>query len=141
MTRRTLWLTILSLFLVAAASTASLATEPPVVRQPTDPFFSTSDRVGIANAASEIEKILREGYPIPAYRLESHGWLDRDFILFVAGVLASYGNEVVLVESGTRLWILVGVQLAADTAWIPVEASPSAISTAARLGKIPWAGG
>jgi len=144
MTRRTLWLPIVSSLFIVAGLLTALAADLPVVLQPTDPSFSASDRAAISSGIAEIERILREGYPVPTHRLSGRGWLDRDFVLFVAGILGSNGYETAVVEGsvsgGSRCWVLVGIPLEAGTAWIPIAAAPGEVRTSSRLGKIAWAG-
>jgi hypothetical protein len=121
------------------------AADVPVVLQPTDPAaFSASERAELLAAAEDVERILQQGYPIPFTRLVSKGWLDRDFVVFAAGILQFAGYEVVVVEGedgsgGSRLWILVGIPLGERTGWIPVEASPLS-ETSCLFRRVPWVG-
>ena len=131
-------------FLVGLLS--AQAADGPVALQPTDSTFSASDRAALLAAAQDVERILRQGYPIPSSRLASMGWLGRDFVAFAAGTLQFSGYEVVAVEAddgsgGSRLWILVGIPLGERTGWIPVEAAPSEVGAYWLLGRIPWTGG
>ena len=121
------------------------AADVPVVLQPTDSAFSSSDRAVLLAAAEDVERILRQGYPIGYSRLASSGWLDRDFVVFAAGTLQFAGYEIAVVEGsdgsgGNRLWILVGFSLGERVGWIPVEATPSEVGAPWLLGRIPWAG-
>ena len=122
------------------------AADVPVVLQPMDPAFSSSERAVLFAAAEDVERILQQGYPIRYSRLASRGWLDRDFVVFAAGTLQFAGYEVVVVEGddgsgGNRLWILVGIPLGERTGWIPVEATPAEVGASWLLGRIPWTGG
>ncbi len=136
---------ILLLVFGAFGHLSASAAEGPVVLDVYDSAFSAADRATILDEANAIEQILREGYPIPSYRLSSRGWLDVDFVVFTAGRIEEGGYEVAVVEgedaAGTnRFWILVAVPLEGRTAWIPVEAAPSELGHSYLLGRIPWSG-
>jgi len=145
MTRRLYgFLAIPALLLVLAFVTAVGADEP-VVRDLSDPMFSARDRATILSETSTIEQILREGYPIPSYRLIARGWLDRDFVLYTAGRIEAAGYAVTVVEGedvagGNPMWILAAIPLEGKTAWIPVEAGPPEAGYSSRIGSIPWTG-
>ena len=147
MQRKSPRVTALSILLVAAIGVfVALAAETPVVLQPSDPAFSASDRAALNAAINDIVAILNGGFPISKSSLVRRGWVDRDFVVFVAGYLESSGYTTNVVEgkgdSGAdHLWVLVEIPLAGTSTWIPVEAVPSAVDSYSHLGVIPWADG
>ena len=118
------------------------AAETPTVLQPTDASFSPADRSALMTAIDDIDSVLREGYPVRLFRLSSAGWTDRDFVVFVAGYLASAGFTTAVVEKTSggdyHMWILVEIQLESGSAWIPVEAVPSIVDASSLLGVVAW---
>jgi len=150
MVRRTsspsLFLALLVLVALALGSLGTSAAETPTVLNPTDAGYSAADRSAILDAVTALEAALREGRPIPSFRLIGRGWTERDFVLYTAGRIEASGFEVRVVEGedadgANRFWILVGVPLEGERmAWIPVEASPWVLTSTSALGQIPWAG-
>jgi len=150
MVRRTrghsLILAVVFLIGIALGSLGTSAAETPTVLNPTDPSYSAVDRSAILDAVTALEDVLREGRPIPSFRLIGRGWTERDFVLYTAGRIEGAGFEVRVVEGedaggANHLWILVGVLLEGErVAWIPVEASPWVLTSTSALGKIAWAG-
>jgi hypothetical protein len=122
-----------------------LGAEVPVVLQPGDDSFTAADRAAIAAGTAELDQVLREGYPVPTFRL--NGWMDADFAVFVAGYLGSSGYEAVVVEgSGPsggehRVWVLAKFVLEGGVLWVPIEVAPSVVGTSARLGIVAWSDG
>lgn len=140
-------LTLLVSVLLAgfAGFAPAIGADAPVVLDLTDPTFSTQDRATILSAATVIDGILGESYPVPSFRLIARGWLDRDFVIYTAGRIEAAGYAVSVVEGEdaageNQLWILVAVPLDGRTAWIPVEAGLPETGFASRLGSIPWSG-
>jgi hypothetical protein len=133
---------LLSFALLAVSQTA----ETPVVLQPGDPAFSYAERTALLAAIEDLDAVLRQGYPIPTYRLTGGEWdfRDADFASFVAGYLKSEGYATFVVEGPdgageNRIWLLAGIPLETRTAWVPVEIRPAVVGTSGRLGIIPWA--
>jgi hypothetical protein len=141
MTRRWLGLTILGFLLTFPV----LAADDPVVLQPGDPAFSPPQRAALLAAIEAVEEILAVGYPITRQKLIGDGWTESDFVQFTAGTLRSFGYSVVLVEAdgwpdGRHTWVLAGIPLDDQTAWVPVEASPAMNPSYRTIGFVPWAG-
>lgn len=145
MTRRTLWPTLLTTLLLSTTILSwAWAAEVPVVDQLDDPTFTASERAALMAGIDELDRVLREGYPVPVHRLASAGWTDADFVTFVAGYLTSSGYETVVAEAlddgdATKMWVLAGIEIGERTVWVPVEATPALVGTSSRLGLVPWA--
>jgi len=131
---------IVFLFLLPAASV--LAEDLPQVLQPNTTAYSASEVASLTQAMTTLTEALND-YDMASRRSFSAGdWSSRDFAMYTAGVLSGKGYDTLLASGdgwadGVHMWVLVGVPLAAKTAWIPVEAAPAAGDTQEILGNVP----
>ena len=114
----------------------------PQVLQPDAPTYSASQQATLAQAITSLQQALNQS-PLASQRYFSPTeWGSQDFAGYTAGILAGIGYQTTLVSGagwpeGTHVWILVQVDLGQQTAWIPVEASPTAGHSQQVLGHVP----
>jgi len=138
MTKRGLLFTVFLLLLTLPVLSDGL----PRVLQPNETAYSASEVATLTQAITTLETTLNN-YNLGSRRyFTSNDWNSRDFAAYTAGSLTEMGYETVLVSGagwpeGTHTWVLVGIPLGAETAWVPVEASPEAGHSQQILGHIP----
>ena len=104
--------------------------------------YSASELTTLQAAMSDLQDLF-DDYELGSNRyFASTEWMSADFAAYTAGVLASNGYQTRLVAQdgwpdGEHVWILVGIPLPTQTAWIPVEASPAMGKGQQTLGTIP----
>lgn len=109
---------------------------------PNDTGYSAQELASLLPAIDKLEKVL-SNYNLGSGRYFSPDeWCSLDFAAYTAGTLARFGYATRIVSAegwpdGTHTWILVGIPLTGQTAWVPVETSPAQGKSQAFLGTIP----
>lgn len=138
---RNVTLTVLLLTVISCA--AVLGAGPSVSVLPPS-AYTGPDRAAFTAGVDAIGRQLQAGYPVPRARLVKLGWSEPQFVDLAAGTLRQAGFRVLLADgdfAGTpHTWILVGIELSAGYAWVPVEASPVWLSSEWQFGAIAWQG-
>jgi len=138
MSRRAFAVALLCLFLTASVLSAEL----PEVLQPNMTAFSAA-QVTMLKQGITVLKATLSNTRLGSRRLfASNGWQARDFAEYTAGTLAEKGYAVQLASQaggpdGVHTWVLVGVSLGSETAWVPVEPSPESNKIQQHLGHVP----
>jgi len=129
------------LLLLPAASV--LAGDLPKVLQPNTTEYSASEVAALTQAMATLTEEIND-YDMASRRYFSSAsdWSSRDFAMYTAGVLSEKRYETVLVSGdgwpdGSHTWVLVGISIGTETAWIPVEPSPEMGHSQQILGHIP----
>jgi len=124
----------LSLFLVAQ--------EVPTVIQPREAGYSPAQLSALEEAINRLGAVLNSSNLGSKRELGSSGWALETFAAYTAGTLERLGYETAIVsreveESGTKLWVVVRVDLGGAIAWIPVEPLPNPDMYQTDLGNVP----
>jgi len=112
------------------------------VRPPNDTGYGPTALSILQSGLAKLQKILGD-YSLGCDRyFTADEWQSRDFAAYTAGTLERLGYETRLVEQtgwpdGSHVWVLVGIALAGDTGWIPVEACPAIGKRQQILGTVP----
>jgi len=127
------------LFLLAVPA---LSGELPEILQPNTTAYSATEVATLNQGITALNGILSDTRVGSRRLFADNGWLSRDFAEYTAGSLAERGYATQLVSQvgwadGVHTWVLVGLPLAAKTAWVPVEASPELGEIQHILGHIP----
>jgi len=123
------------------------ADEPPRVLAPNTAAYSTEQVALLTRALEALEATLSDDSLGSRKTPAADGWNSRDFANYTAGRLDEFGYDVVLVSRPDRfdavlpneshVWVLVGIPLGEETAWVPVEATPEPGDHQKILGRIP----
>ena len=119
-----------------------LAGDLPQVLQPNATAYSASEVATLTQAIGTLTEALND-YNMASRRYFSPSeWSSRDFAMYTAGVLTEKGYNTLIVSGdgwsdGVHTWVLVGIPLGSETAWVPVEASPDQGHSQQILGRIP----
>jgi len=139
MTRRV----TLGILLVIALSFSALAAEIPVILPPNTTAYTVTEVAALTAGIATLREVLSD-YAYGSYRYfdPADDWMSSDFAAYTAGTLASLGYEMRLVKGegwvdGEHTWVIVGIPLVGQVAWVPVEASPSLGKRQSILGTIP----
>jgi hypothetical protein len=114
----------LGILLAIALSFSALAAEIPVILPPNTTAYTVTE-VGVLTVG-----------------IATLDWMSLDFAAYTAGILAGLGYETRLVKGegwvdGEHTWVIVGIPLAGQVAWVPVEPSPDLGKRQSILGTIP----
>lgn len=98
----------------------------PLIAQPDEAGYSAAERAALDSGIRDLERLLADWTLGPRRRLGEAGWNAARFAAYTAGALERLGYQTVVVErtsetGAVRTWVLVGLDLGARTAWIPVE--------------------
>lgn len=131
---------------LATPSLSLLASDLPVVRQPSDPALAATDRAALAAAWTAIETALRPGFVLSrVVQLSGRQWAEAEYVQFAAGVIQSTGFATSLVTGSwggaPRTWIVAGVPVSFGMTYIPIEAAPALLASKSWIGQIAWQGG
>jgi len=131
---------IVLLLLLPAASV--LAGDLPQVLQPNATAYSVSEVAALTQAIATLSEALNDYDMAPRRYFSASEWNSRDFAVYTAGVLSGKGYNTEIVSGpgwvdGVHTWVLVGISIGTETAWIPVEASPEMGHSQQVLGHIP----
>ena len=112
------------------------------VLPPNDSSYSAAELAGLLPAIDGLSKILSDYSLGSGKYFTSDEWNSLDFSAYTAGMLSRLGyvTKIVVGErwpDGKHCWVLVGIVLPTQTAWVPVEASPGAGKSQTSLGAIP----
>jgi len=138
MTRRV----TLGILLVIALSFSALAAEIPVILPPNTTAYTVTEVAALTVGIATLREVLSD-YAHGSYRyFDPTDWMSFDFAAYTAGTLAGRGYETRLVKGegwvdGEHTWVIVGIPLAGQVAWVPVEASPGLGKRQSILGTIP----
>ena len=129
---------VLLLLLVAAGWTA-IGSQLEVL-QPQS--YSDSQRSTLSTATAELERLLGDTSLGSRMRLGERAWTSQEFSAFTAGALDQLGYKTDVVSAQEpnerRVWVLVGVHVGDETAWVPIEATPAPGAVQASLGHVAW---
>jgi hypothetical protein len=132
----------LMLVLVIALGTVASAASTIAVRPPNSTGYGPAALSSLQATMTKLGKVLGD-YDLGCDRyFTADAWSSRDFAAYTAGTLGRLGYGSRLVEQtgwpdGTHVWVLVGIPVDQETAWIPVEACPAAGRCQRILGTIP----
>lgn len=138
MTRRA----TLGILLAIAFSLFAFAAEIPVILPPNTTSYTVTEVAALTAGIARLHEILSD-YTYGSYRyFDSTDWMSLDFAAYTAGTLASLGYETRLVKGegwvdSEHTWVVVGILLAGQVAWVPVEPSPDLGKRQSILGTIP----
>lgn len=112
------------------------------VLQPNSTSYSPPELAALHAGLPALESILSDPVRGSNRYFAPSQWGSRAFASYTAGVLAASGYVTHVVAQagwpdGTHSWVLVGMPLGTQTAWIPVEATPLPTRPQEILGSIP----
>lgn len=143
MTRRPFLIGILLLVIALPL----FAGESPQVLAPNTTAYSSEQVAVLTQAMETLEDTLGDDSLGSRKTFVTSGWHSRDFAIYTAERLSEFGYDVMLVSrsdwldavspEASHVWVLVGIPLAGQTAWVPVEAAPEPGDHQKILGRIP----
>jgi YD repeat-containing protein len=125
-----------------ALSFFALAAEIPVILPPNTTAYTATEVSVLTAGIATLREVLSD-YAYGSYQyFDPTDWMSFDFAAYTAGILAGMGYETRLVKGegwvdGEHTWVIVGIPLAGQVAWVPVEASPGLGKRQSILGTIP----
>ena len=133
---------IISAVALLVVSLAAIGSESPQVLQPNATAYSAEEVFVLIEAMAALGQVLSDEGQGSRRTFVEGGWQSRDFASYTAGRLAELGYETLLASqsgwpAGEHAWVLVGLALPAQTAWVPVEATPQPESSQLTLGTVP----
>lgn len=132
----------LGILLAIALSFSALAAEVPVILPPNTTAYTVTEVAALTARIATLREVLSD-YAYGSYRyFDPTDWMSFDFSAYTAGTLAGLGYEARLVKGegwvdGEHTWVIVGIPLTGQVAWVPVEASPDLGKRQSILGTIP----
>ena len=132
----------LGILLAIALSFSALAAEIPVILPPNTTAYTVTEVAALTASIATLRAVLSD-YSYGSYRyFDPTDWVSFDFAAYTAGTLAGLGYETRLVKregwvDGEHTWVIVGIPLAGQVAWIPVEPSPDLGKRQSILGTVP----
>jgi len=142
--RQSLLLVILSFFVFLVPVVGD---ELPQVLQPNTTAYPAEEVTALIEALAPLEEILNDDRLGSRRTFAPDVWQSHDFAAYTAGRLSEFEYETMLVSRSDRpdavlpdalhVWVLVGIPLEEQVAWVPVEATPEPGKPQQILGLIP----
>ena len=142
--RRSVLLVILSLLVFFVPV---LCDELSQVLQPNTTAYTAEEVTVLTEALTSLEEILNDDRFGSRRTFAPDAWQSQDFAAYTAGRLSEFGYKTMLVSRSDRadailpdalhVWVLVGIALDEQVAWVPVEATPEPGKPQQNLGLIP----
>ena len=132
----------LGILLAIVLSLSAFAAEIPVILPPNTTAYTVTEVAAITAGIARLREALSD-YTYGSYRyFDPTDWMSFNFAAYTAGTLAGLGYEARLVKGegwvdGEHTWVIVGISLAGQVAWVPVEPSPDLGKRQSILGTIP----
>jgi hypothetical protein len=132
----------LGILLAIVLSFSTLAAGIPVILPPNTTAYTVTE-VAVLTARIVTLRAVLSDYTYGSYRyFDPTDWMSFDFAAYTVGTLAGLGYEARLVKGegwvdGEHTWVVVGIPLASQVAWVPVEAFPDLGKRQSILGTIP----
>jgi len=132
----------LVMILLLLLSVPVLGAELPQILQPNTTAYSKAEVATLTEEITTLKQALSDTRLGSKHRFSANEWQTRNFAEYTAGSLAEMGYATQLASQagwpdGVHTWVLVGLPLAAKTAWTPVEPTPGPNETQQNLGYVP----
>jgi len=108
--------------------------EMPCVEQPDEAGYPAAQRTALEEGLQTLRRVLNAPDTGSQRMLGQGGWDALDFAAYTAGTLERAGYATVIVRSGERVWVLVGLAWMNELMWVPVEPLRSALRRQTTLG-------
>lgn len=133
---------LIGILFLCTLSLLVVAQEAPTIVQPREAGYSTAQFSALDSAIHQLQATLSNTNLGSRKMLGSGGWTLEKFAAYTAGNLERLGYQVAIVsrqiqEGGTKIWVVVRVDLGGAIAWIPVEPLPNVEIHQADLGDVP----
>jgi hypothetical protein len=132
------------LFCAVSLVVAAQEAEAPALMQPAQAGYSTAQQAALSDALTRLQGTLANTQLGSKRTLGENGWTRQTFAGYTAGTLERLGYHTAIVSAQraggeTWVWVVVRIDLAGATAWIPVESLPDVDSNQRNLGRVPLA--
>lgn len=133
---------LIGILFLCTVSFFVVAQEAPTIIQPSEAGYSPAQLSALDGAISQLQSMLSGSNLGSKKLLGNGGWTLEKFAAYSAGNLERLGYQVAIVsrqmqEGGTKVWVVVRVDLGGAIAWIPVEPLPNVEIHQANLGNVP----